>query len=107
MCVAPNRAKVSAITNEGKVDAKLACNHRDRIVTHEALNARLQLAPISRRSQNAHGKNKKTKTTMNDFDIFQRTTTKSPTHCTADAVDSIGRDWQWSHSFYSSVWHQV
>ena len=33
---------------------------------------------------------KNKKTNMNAFDIFHRTTTKSPTHRTADAVNSIG-----------------
>ena len=31
MCLARDRAKVIAITNEGKVDAKRAFNHRDII----------------------------------------------------------------------------
>ena len=93
MCVARDRAKVIAITNEGKADAKRAFNHRDIIALqwrYEAFNARLQqLARISRRrSQNAYDKNKKTN--MNAFDIFHRTTTTSRTHCTADALDSIG-----------------
>lgn len=107
MCVARDRAKVIAITNEGKVEfaallAAIAITRRQggrkRCFQSPRYNRTIMALRSFKRTTAAASTNKSPlskclrqnkKANMNAFDVFHRTTTKSPTHCTADAVKHL------------------